>query len=472
MTQGIKVGIRFKILLIVLSIVICGFTVNGFVSVLSSRNNLLTLSNQFMQYKLMQIENYAEGQKSNLKNSGFADNPIYQKIVTDSIGTYAQGMITADTQVITAFDDMGTQVFSTSDIGYQSGDWDSILTAEPYARSSLNEYSIAGTEYIGLEGVLPDFQWVILVIENKESFTTGLVETSVLQGITVVVTLAVTAVGLIIVLNTMLSPLKRVRNAILEIISDRNFKETVKIEYPDEVGELAFDFNMMITSLDLASKKLKKYALDEAIATKEVFIREKETLDLLGRASDYKDLETGLHIRRVSLYSLVLSRAIGQDEPLQDLIQYAAPLHDVGKIGVADSILLKKGRLDAEELTAMRKHTTIGYEILNDFSSKYLKAGAIIAISHHEKYDGTGYPAGKSGEDIPIFGRIVSIADVLDALTTERPYKDAWPFSKAVEFILSESGKHFDPNLCRVFFEHISEIEDIFSLKGDQNSGS
>ncbi|MCK5201072.1 MAG: HD domain-containing protein, partial [Spirochaetales bacterium] len=202
--------------------------------------------------------------------------------------------------------------------------------------------------------------------------------------------------------------------------------------------------------------------LDEAIAKKEVFARENETLNVLGRASDYKDPETGAHIVRVSCYSRLLSESLGQSEALQDLIFYAAPLHDIGKLGIPDSILLKPGKLTSKEFEIIKTHTTIGFKILANPSSKYLKAGAVIAVSHHEKFDGTGYTKGLKGDEIPIFGRIVSIADVFDALTTKRPYKDPWLFEKVVGQLIEERGRHFDPEIVDLFMENISKVKKIY----------
>ena len=143
----------------------------------------------------------------------------------------------------------------------------------------------------------------------------------------------------------------------------------------------------------------------------------------------------------------------------------SAPLHDIGKLGIPDSVLLKPDKLDPEEVKTMQSHTTIGYNILTNSHSKYLKAGAVIALSHHEKFDGSGYPRGLTGEDIPIFGRIVSIADVFDALASKRPYKPARSFEKSIEYILKESGKHFYPSLVDLFQDNIEEIWNVFKIR-------
>lgn len=182
-------------------------------------------------------------------------------------------------------------------------------------------------------------------------------------------------------------------------------------------------------------------------ATAEISAREKETLMRLARAGEYKDFDTAMHLQRMSLYSKAIAEAIGFSEEDAETVELSAPLHDIGKIGIPDSILLKNGPLDEEEKTIMRKHPIIGYEILQNSPSKYLQMGGEIALAHHERFDGLGYPYQLKGNQIPISARIVAIADVLDALTTKRPYKEAWSIDKAYAYLESESEKHFDPDL-------------------------
>jgi response regulator RpfG family c-di-GMP phosphodiesterase len=188
---------------------------------------------------------------------------------------------------------------------------------------------------------------------------------------------------------------------------------------------------------------------------------EQETLQILGKTAEYKDPETNAHTQRVSHYCKLLAAAYGLDEKLQDIIFYASPFHDIGKIGIPDRILLKPAKLDEDEYSIMKKHSQIGYEILKGSKSKYLKAGGVIAYNHHEKYDGTGYPNGLKGENIPIFGRITAIADVFDALTSNRPYKKAWTIDEAFNLLTEEKNKHFDPFLVDLFIENKEQVMDI-----------
>jgi two-component system, response regulator RpfG len=207
----------------------------------------------------------------------------------------------------------------------------------------------------------------------------------------------------------------------------------------------------------------KSYLLESLVraATVEIKSREKETLMRLARAGEHKDFDTAQHLQRMSLYSRALANKIGLSEEEAEIIELAAPLHDIGKIGIADSILLKKGPLDDDQLKQMRKHPLIGYEILQDSPSKYLQKGCEIALAHHERYDGMGYPYSLKGKDIPLSARIVAIADVFDALTSVRPYKEAWSIDKALEYISNESGKHFDPDLVDAMLSIRNTLEQI-----------
>ncbi|MDD2895268.1 MAG: response regulator [Aliarcobacter sp.] len=188
---------------------------------------------------------------------------------------------------------------------------------------------------------------------------------------------------------------------------------------------------------------------------------EQEILQMLGKSAEYKDPETNAHTQRVAHYCKLLTKAYGLDEELQDIIFYASPFHDLGKIGIPDRILLKPAKLDDDEYNIMKKHSQIGYEILKGSKSKYLKAGGVIAYNHHEKYDGSGYPNGLKGENIPIFGRITAIADVFDALTSTRPYKKAWSIDDAFNLLLEEKEKHFDPVLVDLFIKNKEIVIDI-----------
>ena len=193
--------------------------------------------------------------------------------------------------------------------------------------------------------------------------------------------------------------------------------------------------------------------------TRELERAQIETLQRLALAAEYRDDDTGMHTKRVAQTAAMLGHQLNLHVTQVELIQWAAPLHDVGKIGVSDSILLKPGKLTYEEFEAMKRHTIIGAQMLGGSSSPYLQLAEEIALFHHERWDGEGY-AGIAGTQIPLSGRIVAVADVFDALTHERPYKAAWPVKAAVEEIVSQSGRQFDPRVVQAFkqLDHASLV--------------
>lgn len=208
-------------------------------------------------------------------------------------------------------------------------------------------------------------------------------------------------------------------------------------------------------------------------ATSEVRHREKETLFRLAKAGEFRDEDTGNHVIRMARYSRLIAETIGMDPQEAETIELAAPLHDIGKIGLPDHILLKADKLTEVEARVMQRHPVIGYEILKDSPSKYLRMGALIALGHHEKFDGSGYPYGLVGDHIALPARIVAVADVYDALTSRRPYKAAWLSDEAFKYLHAHRGAHFDPALVDAF---LSAREDALAiqeeLKDAQPSGA
>ena len=199
-----------------------------------------------------------------------------------------------------------------------------------------------------------------------------------------------------------------------------------------------------------------------AEATSEIRLRERETLLRLARAGEYRDEDTGNHVIRMAKYSRLIAEQLGFNKEDAEIIEMAAPMHDIGKIGIRDEILLKPGKLTPDEFEIMKTHTLIGHEILKDSPSQFLQMGSVIALGHHEKFDGTGYPHGKKGDEIPIEARIVAVADVYDALVSERPYKHAWSMETAVEYMERQKGKHFDPEVLDAFkaqFDAVTKIQ-------------
>ena len=242
---------------------------------------------------------------------------------------------------------------------------------------------------------------------------------------------------------------KEVRYAALDMgATDFLMKPIDRIEF------LTRTSNML--ALQSSRKKLADHTAwlaDEVRkATSEIVLRERETVLRLSKAAEYRDPETGAHIMRMAHYSRLIAKQLGLSVDQQELLLEAAPLHDIGKVGIPDGILLKPGKLTEAEFEIMRQHAQIGYEVLKGSSSRVLQSGAEIALGHHEKFDGSGYPSGLAGEAIALFSRIVAVADVFDALTSERPYKKKWDDESATQLIRSQSGRHFDPRCVDAFF--------------------
>ncbi|MDD4906791.1 MAG: response regulator [Methylobacter tundripaludum] len=212
----------------------------------------------------------------------------------------------------------------------------------------------------------------------------------------------------------------------------------------------------------------QKAVLNEMVQTRTDELRRTrlQVVQQLGRAAEYRDNETGNHILRMSHISALLAKSIGWNEADCELILHASPMHDIGKIGIPDHILLKPGKFEPEEWEIMKTHAVIGANILEGDDSELMKCAGEIALTHHEKWDGSGYPYGLSGEAIPLVGRIAALADVFDALTSVRPYKEAWTVEAAIDLIKENRGTHFDPELVTVFLEQlpgILKIRDQFS---------
>lgn len=214
-----------------------------------------------------------------------------------------------------------------------------------------------------------------------------------------------------------------------------------------EVEKKTSNLKQALDDLQIASEKLRLYSMD--------------TILRLSQAAEYKDTDTGEHIQRISYYIQAIGKAMTLSDEEIEAYQYASPMHDVGKIGIPDHILMKPGPLDDSEWEIMKQHTVIGGKILGGSDSSILKTAETIALTHHEKWNGRGYPYGLKGLDIPMAGRITAIADVFDALTSKRPYKEPFSVEKAFEIMAEDRGKSFDPELLDAFFSIKTEIADI-----------
>ncbi|GBD04350.1 Cyclic di-GMP phosphodiesterase response regulator RpfG [bacterium HR19] len=207
-------------------------------------------------------------------------------------------------------------------------------------------------------------------------------------------------------------------------------------------------------------------SIENALLYSEIKRTQEEIVVRLSIAAEFRDKTTYNHLVRMSIYSYLIAKEMGFDEEWCEKLRLAAPMHDIGKLGVPDRILLKPSKLTDEEFKEMQKHTIYGYDILKDSDIDILKMGANIALCHHERYDGKGYPRGLKGEEIPIEARIVALADVVDALLSRRPYKEPFGIDEVVDFVKKESGKHFDPKVVSAFLRIIPQVKKVLEKYG------
>jgi len=246
-------------------------------------------------------------------------------------------------------------------------------------------------------------------------------------------------------------------------------------KYAEDLAKVYQSEREKSKELEAANQQLLKYADDlnkTVLELKEAYL---DTIHRLALAAEYKDEDTGEHIIRMSRYCALIAEKLGLPAEEVKNILYASPMHDIGKIGIPDTILMKTGKLTEEEFEIMKTHTIIGANLLAHSRAEILQVAEQIAISHHEKWNGTGYPKGLSDDQIPLVGRIAGLADVFDALTSRRPYKEPYPIEEACEIIKKERGKHFDPDVVDVFMENIDEIlkikEEVGSADNALRSG-
>ncbi len=222
--------------------------------------------------------------------------------------------------------------------------------------------------------------------------------------------------------------------------------------------ELSLSQKLLKKQNEILDQRVKERTLALARANSKLEDLQVEIIMRLGLATEMRDDDTGAHVRKICNIVEFLAGKCGLEEEVCKVWGLASTMHDVGKVGIPDNILLKPGRLTAEEFDVIKTHTIIGAKILEGSESELIQVARIIALNHHEKWDGSGYPAGLAREDIPLAARITAIADVFDALISARPYKDPWPLEKILELFNNESGKHFDPELTAMFMEAVPEI--------------
>ena len=237
-------------------------------------------------------------------------------------------------------------------------------------------------------------------------------------------------------------------------IENGEYENTSIINRPDELGEISYAMINMSSSIKDGIHQIESLS-DEIINT------QKEIIYTMGEIAETRSKETGNHVKRVAEYSKLIALKLGINEQEAEILKLASPMHDIGKVGIPDNILNKPGKLTPEEFEIMKTHAQLGYEMLKHSSKPILQAAAIVSKEHHEKYNGNGYPKGLKGEEIHIFARITAVADVFDALGSDRIYKKAWEDKKIFELFNNEKGEHFDPKIIDIFFENLEEIKQI-----------
>ncbi|MDH4943773.1 HD domain-containing phosphohydrolase [Sulfurimonas sp. C5] len=251
--------------------------------------------------------------------------------------------------------------------------------------------------------------------------------------------------------NSLIRPLSRLSKTARDITVTQDYTTQVSVESNDELGQMGNSFNKMISSM--------KDAMDEIRALNtEIEDTQREVVFTMGAIGESRSKETGNHVKRVAEYSRILARHYGLSQEESEMLKQASPMHDIGKVAIPDAILNKPGKFTDEEFEKMKEHARLGYDMLNSSHRPLLKAAAIVAHEHHEKWNGRGYPRGLKAEEIHIYGRITALADVFDALGSDRVYKQAWPDEKIFSLIEEERDEHFDPELVDIFFEYLDEF--------------
>lgn len=464
--------LRVKAALLLIPFVVLSVVVTGLTSTFTTRAALTRIATRLMAYKAEQLLDFASSQWALLDELGFAGDPEYVDAATSAIESYANSLLRSDTEIIFATDSAGNVVMSTSELSLDESSAERLREISAGSAPGWFEAEIGEQSRVGQHFGFEPFGWTFFVTEVADSFYTEIQQITLQQ---VMIVVFVAAAGFLLVwlfARYLGSPIEQVTAAMRHIREANDLSKRVPVLYADEIGVLAEEFNNMVASLDTSYQRLRDSAEAERAARQQAADREYETLLILGRSTEYKDFETGVHLVRVGTMAARLAELTGEEVEFRDLLYHAAPLHDVGKIGIPDRVLLKPGPLDSEERAIIEQHPVIGHRILSTANSRYLQEGATIALTHHERWDGKGYPGGLAGTRIPASGRIVAIIDVLDALTSERPYKSAWSFEDALSAIEAGAGTQFDPRLVAVLLDHGEEFARIRGEMPDQRQNS
>ncbi|PKL23762.1 MAG: hypothetical protein CVV47_13195 [Spirochaetae bacterium HGW-Spirochaetae-3] len=457
-------SLRLRTYLTLLPVVVAAVVVSGYSTFLESRVALTRLANRHLAYKAEQLRDYINNEWEVINSLGLAGEEAYREAQEESFRSYAYSLLRSDTEQVLVIDASGVPAYRIEARGARE---------EPFAdgatetRVSLPagwfSREVLGEDRVGISFSFEPFGWTIAISELSARFFSDV--DGILRGNVLMLAVALLCAAILTAayLRRLIGPLERLSGAISRIADTGDLSLRATVESKDEIGGLASRFNVMVSSLEAQNLMLSESNKAEREARETAVLREVETLFLLGRISDFNDEKTGAHLKRIGALSALFARLLGQGPEEEDLILKSSTLHDIGKIAIPEAILQKPGKLDPGEFSVMKRHTLIGYELLKDSNSHYLSQGATIALTHHERWDGNGYPRGLSGEAIPLPGRIVSIVDVFDALVSDRPYKSAWSEEAALEYIVSQRGRQFDADLVDLFRTHIAEFTEIWA---------
>ena len=453
-----KTGIRFKSIVTLFPVILGSLTFIGVTSISSARSGMIRLAIESLSFKAEMLHQFANAQWNLLETQGFQDDPDFRKAVELSISEYARSLLRDDSEWITAMTLDGETQVSVARAD-QIPEVDAALREQmTIGQTGPIVIGRSGAERYGQAFFFEPLEWYVVISNSAAAIfaETNRATVAILLGFSISLLLSL---GLLVVLTgRIVRPITQVSDGMTEIIRTNRFDKRIPVLGSDEVARLTLQFNALCMELDRSYTRIHDIAVREIQARYDIADREQQAIIALGKVAEFRDEDTASHTIRVGLYSKILADIFFQDDEDRKSIFYAATLHDIGKIGIPDSILLKPGGLDAEEFKQMQNHTIIGYNILKEFKNPALAMGAEIAMSHHERYDGKGYPRGLAGTDIPLSGRILAIVDVFDAMTSERPYKKAWHPDRAFEYIESQVGCHFDPELAVAFLDRKLEI--------------
>jgi response regulator RpfG family c-di-GMP phosphodiesterase len=291
----------------------------------------------------------------------------------------------------------------------------------------------------------------LLLIVGRYSFE-GVIDKHVTMEILYMgAVMLLAAITLAIVFRNVLKNDTKIIIENLQNVEDGNYQTIQTINRPDELGEISHSIKDMAHSIDEGITQIE--SLNE-----EIIHTQKEIIYAMGEIAETRSKETGNHVKRVAQYSKILALKSGLSEEEAEMLKLASPMHDIGKVGIPDNILNKPGKLTDDEFEIMKTHTSLGYDMLKHSNKKILQTAAIVSKEHHEKYNGKGYPMGLKAEDIHIYARITALADVFDALGSDRVYKRKWDDKDIFQFLKEQRGEHFDPKLVDIFFENLDEI--------------